>query len=111
MLVTSIFPFSHNVFYSSQHKFQFLSHYYFVIRNLVNKYAFNSLPNGKILDYSKLKACADDKINVTQKLNFVKEWVENIVGKGENAFSPFLSMFSKAFFHRVVKNRGWVGKS
>ena len=31
MLVTSIFFFFHNVFYSSQHKFQFLSHYYFVI--------------------------------------------------------------------------------
>ena len=28
---TSIFSFSHNVFYSSQHKFQFLSYFYFVI--------------------------------------------------------------------------------
>ena len=31
----------------------------------------NLLPNGKISDYSKLKAFADDKVSVTQKLNFV----------------------------------------
>ena len=31
MLVISIFSFSHNVFYSFQHKCQFLSHYYFVV--------------------------------------------------------------------------------
>ena len=28
----------------------------------------NSLPNIKILDYSKVKACADDKINGTEKI-------------------------------------------
>ena len=27
----------------------------------------------KILDLTKLKACADDKINVTQKVNFVND--------------------------------------
>ena len=31
----------------------------------------NSLPNGKFLDWSKWKALADDKINVTQNLKFV----------------------------------------
>ena len=30
--------------------------------------SFNSLPNDKILDWSKLKAFADDKTIVTQKL-------------------------------------------
>ena len=30
-----------------------------------------SLPNNKILDQSKLKAFADNKINVTKKLKFV----------------------------------------
>ena len=44
-----------------------------------------------------MKAYADDKINVTQKLNFVTDRVENIVGKGENAgyqhFFPFLTFF------------------
>ena len=42
----------------------------------------NSLPNNKILDSSKLKAFADDKINVAQKLKFAYARVENIVGKG-----------------------------
>ena len=44
-----------------------------------------SLPNDKILDQSKLKAFADNKINVTEKLKFVLGRVENIVGKEENA--------------------------
>ena len=38
-----------------------------------------------ILHWSKLKAGADDKINVTEKLKCVLEKVENIMGKGENA--------------------------
>ena len=52
-----------------------------------------TLPNDKILDSSKLKAFADDKIMVAQKLRFVFGRVENIVGKGENAgyqSCPFL---------------------
>ena len=49
------------------------------------RFIFNSLPNGKILDYSKLKAIADNKLNVYQKLKFVLGRVENIVGKEENA--------------------------
>ena len=31
MMVTSIFSFSHNVFYPSQNKLQFLSHIYFIV--------------------------------------------------------------------------------
>ena len=38
--------------------------------------------------------------------------VENIVGKGENAgyqhFSPFPTMFSKAFYFRIVNARDCV---
>ena len=47
----------------------------------------NSLPNDKILNWSKFKAFADDKINVTQKYEFFffLERVENIEGKGNNA--------------------------
>ena len=33
----------------------------------------NSVPNDKILDSSNLKAFADDKVNVTEKLKFVWE--------------------------------------
>ena len=71
----------------------------------------NSLPNDKMLDLSKLKAFADDKINATQKLKFAQGSVENIVGKcWFPAFSPFPTMFSKAFFLRVVKSQDCVGK-
>ena len=62
----------------------------------------NSLPNGKIL--TKLKAFADNKINGTKEKKFVLERDENIVGKGYQHFSPFPTVFSKAFFFRVVKS-------
>ena len=79
---------------------------------------FDSLPNDKILNWFKLKAFADDKINVTQILKFVLKVVENIVRKhcGKRrkcwlpAFSPFLTILSKAFFLRVVKLSGLCGK-
>ena len=45
----------------------------------------NSLSNNKILDWSKFKAFADDKINVTENFDFGLGTIENIVGKGENA--------------------------
>ena len=65
---------------------------------------FNSLPNDKILNRSKLKAFADNKINVTETLKFVLRWVENIVRKcWLPAFSPFPTMFSKGFVIRVIK--------
>ena len=50
-----------------------------------NHIFFKSLPNNKILDCSKLKAFADDRINMTEKLKFVLGRVENIAGKRENA--------------------------
>ena len=60
----------------------------------------NSLPNDEILDWSKLKAFADDKLNVTKELKFVLGREENIVGKGENAASQ---CFQKAPFTEVFK--------
>ena len=53
----------------------------------------NSLPNNKILGQSKMKDFADDNISVSQKLNFVLERVENIVGKGENAGNQHFLLF------------------
>ena len=44
-----------------------------------------NLPNNKTFDWSKLKAFADNKIIVIQKLKFVLGRVENILGKIENA--------------------------
>ena len=60
----------------------------------------------KILDLSKLKAFADDKIYVTEKKKLALERVENLVGKGENAgYQHFLffPQFSKGFLYMVVK--------
>ena len=77
MLVTSIFSFTHNVFNSL-------------------------LYSKKSEDLSKLKAFAEDKINVTEKIIFAFGWVENIVGKGENAgyqhFLVFPPCFQKASY-------------
>ena len=75
---------------------------------------FNSLPNDKILNRSKSKAFADDKINVYQKLKFVLRWVENNLGKGENVVRSIFSFpkkFSKALFLRVIKSQDYVVNS
>ena len=44
--------------------------------------------------------------NITEKLKFVLEWVENIVGKGENAgylhFLLFPQCFEKVSFARTL---------
>ena len=67
----------------------------------------NFLQNDKLLDMSILKAFADDKIILTQKLKIVMGRVENIVGKGENAgyqhFLLFLQCFQKLSFPEVLK--------
>ena len=70
--------------------------------------SFNSSPCDKILNQLKLKAFAEDKINVTQESKLVLGRVENIVGKGENAgyqhFLLFPTMFSKCLFPRIVRS-------
>ena len=66
-------------------------------KNAKVKGPFNSLPHNKILDWSKLKAFADDKLNATEKLKFVLGRVENIVGKGENAGYQHFLLFPQCF--------------
>ena len=61
------------------------------------KYYSNPLSNNRILDWSKLQAFAEDKINVTQKLEVALERVENLVGKGENAGFQHLLLFPQYF--------------
>ena len=56
-----------------------------------------TLPNNKILDKSKFKAFADDKMILTQKLKFVLGREENIVGKGENAGYQHFLLFPQCF--------------
>ena len=70
---------------------------------------FNSLANDKTLDVTKLKAFAIDQINVAQTLISIFDWIENIVGKGENAgyqhFLLFPQCFLKAYFFGSLKVR------
>ena len=60
-----------------------------------------------------MKAFADEKINVSEKLKLVLGSVENIVGNGENAgyhlFLLFLQCFQKAPFQDHLKS-GLCGK-
>ena len=69
----------------------------------------NSLPNDKILAFSKSKTFADDKLNLTRMMIPVSDWVENIVGKEENAgkqhFLHFKQCFQKAYFSGSLKIR------
>ena len=60
----------------------------------------NSLPHEKTLDCSKLKAFADEKIKVIEKIKFGQGTVEYTVGKGENA-----GCFQKVSFTGVLKVR------
>ena len=59
--------------------------------------SFKPLPNDKILDQSKFKTFADDKIIMTQKLKFGFGGVKNIVGKGENACYQHFLLFPLCF--------------
>ena len=71
----------------------------------------NPLPNGQILDVTKLEAFADNKLKVGKMMVSLFDRVENTVRKGENAgYQHFLlfPVFSKASFFRVVKSRDWV---
>ena len=57
----------------------------------------NSLPDGKILDWSKLKAFSDDKINVADMMISLSDRIKNIVGKGENAGYQHFLLFPQCF--------------
>ena len=56
-----------------------------------------SIPNNKILEWSKLKAFADDKIKRIERSKLVFWKSENIVGKGENADYQHFRLFTQFF--------------
>ena len=110
MLVTSIFSFSCNLFYSFHSKCQFLSHLFL---SSANAFSFSqskimlfdkelTLCKTTNLDKSKLKVFADHKIYVTENPKLVLVKAENIVGKrGNGSSQPFLlfpQCFQKAYF-------------
>ena len=51
----------------------------------------------KILDLTKLKAFADEKLNVGKMMIFLYESVENTEGKGENAGNQHFLLFPQCF--------------
>ena len=59
--------------------------------------SFNPLPNDKSLDMTKLKAFADDGLNVAKIMIFLSNRAENTVGKGENAGYQHFLFFSQCF--------------
>ena len=67
----------------------------------------NPSPDDKILGLSKLKAFADDKLNIIQNIEVVFHSIENIVGKEENAgyqhFLLFPQCFQKAYSSSASK--------
>ena len=67
----------------------------------INVYVFNPFPQDKILDQTKLKAFADDKLKTTKMIISVLDRVENIVGKGEIACTSNFS-FSHNVFQRLL---------
>ena len=62
--------------------------------------SYNSLPGNKILDKSKLKASANNKVNATEKLKFCFGREENF-GKGEKLGTSIFS-FSHIVFVRTL---------
>ena len=68
---------------------------------------FNPLPDDTILCLPKVRAFADDKLNVTQNIKDVFHRIESIVGKEENAgyqhFLLFKQCFQKAFSSIALK--------
>ena len=92
MLVTSMVSCSQNVFCVSKRQvslsqpYQNLSLSPAKALNLDNSKIVsfvNSSPNDKILDMTKMKAFADDKISAAQMMISVLKRVENTMGKGK----------------------------
>ena len=75
----------------------------------------NQLPDDKIFNITKFKAFAEDKLDVAKMTISLSDRVENTVEKRRkcwlSAFSSFPTVFSKAFFCRVVKSQDHVVKS
>ena len=66
---------------------------------------FDSLPNVKILDFSKLKEFVDVIINNTEMMTSLSNSVENIVGKGENTGYQHLLITHNVFKKLLSQGR------
>ena len=71
---------------------------------MYHRKGLNPFPHDKILDQTRLKAFADDKLNVTKMIISDFDRVDNIVGKGEIACTSNFS-FSHNVFKRLLSQR------
>ena len=69
----------------------------------------NSFPNDKILDWSKMKEFAANKIILTKNLKFASGRGQNIVGKGENAGYQHFLLFPRCFLNATLSGSLQVG--
>ena len=97
MLVTSIFSFSHNVFYPSQNKFQFLSHIYLSSANASSSDRSKILSFGKEFMLTVLKP-SQPFTKQSQVLTTLKQksFVNN-AGKGENTCNKHFLLLPHSF--------------
>ena len=65
----------------------------------------NPWQKDKCLNWFKLKAFADNKLNLAEQLKFVLGRVENIVEKGENADDQHFLLFPQCFQKFLSKGR------
>ena len=114
MLITIFSPFP--TMFSTLPKLNFSCPLTFIVlsANASNFYQSKILSFGKISGFHKLKAFAEDKLNVTQDIKVVFHRIENIVGKERKcwlpAFSSFPTMFSNGLFLQCVESRHFVVK-
>ena len=106
MLVTSIFFFSRNVF---KRLFPPVCQKSLLCGNglrvlKIMDCVVNSLPNDKLLGWSKLKAFTDNKIYVAKMVITVFDGVGNIEGKKDNAVHQHFLLFTKCFQRGRLKS-------
>ena len=74
-----------------------IGHLLFIRRLLENSCTINHYQTNFFLGLSISKAFADDKIKVTENLNYVLRGIENIVEKGEHAGYQHILRFTQCF--------------
>ena len=117
-----MFSFLHNVFHLFRNKYNHLKIVYvnsvtmdrskiFLFGKVFN--LFNSLPNDKILDWSKLKGFADDKLDMDINMKFAFWSLETFCVKKKMLVTSifFPHNVSKGCLLRVIKTQNCVVKS
>ena len=111
MLKMINFTFFHNAFYaicisqSFNSQISVVACSFFVFGTVSKWYIrewVNSLPNDEILDVTKFKAFAEDKLNVARMMISLFDRAENTVGKAENAGYQHSVTKFKAFCKRQM---------